>query len=247
MSVKNLEVEFKSLKNEFTDLKSKIDILVKKYENLEKKYEKSLSKKKNINFKCKTCDEKFGTVKELQNHKESCAGTYQCEECDKCFTEESKLDEHMKKHEKFPCDECDKVYDYEGTLEKHKSGVHEDFEIFCHFFNNNKDCPFDDQCIYLHEESDNCKYGKSCERILCMFKHEECDDGDDSENENDSEEDEDEESVENLKPVLKKIQEAVEKFDVLLKKCSLRCDQCEFEAKNQNGLNMHVKSKHTKQ
>ena len=83
--------------------------------------------------------------------------------------------------------------------------------------------------------------------MLCMFRHEECDDEDDSENENDSEEDEDEESVEDLKPMLKKIQEAVEKFDVLLKKCSLRCDQCDFEAKNQNGLNMHVKSKHTKQ
>ena len=63
----------------------------------------------------------------------------------------------------------------------------------------------------------------------------------------DSMEDEDEKYVEDLKPMLKKIQEAVEKFDVLLKKCSLRCDQCDFEAKNQNGLNMHVKSKHTEQ
>ena len=75
--------------------------MVKKYENLENKYEKSLSKKKNLNFKCNKCDEKFGNVKDLQNHKkDSCAASYQCEECEKCFTEESKLDEHMKKHKK---------------------------------------------------------------------------------------------------------------------------------------------------
>ena len=31
--------------------------------------------------------------------------------------------------------------------------------------------PFDDECIYIHEESENCKYAQSCERKLCMFKH----------------------------------------------------------------------------
>ena len=86
-----------------------------------------------------------------------------------------------------------------------------------------------------------------------MFKHDESEnDSDDSEDENDEEDEEDEDdedevTVEDLRPILTKVQEAVEKFDGMLKKCSLRCNQCEFEAKNQNGLNMHVKSKHTKQ
>ena len=47
--------------------------------------------------------------------------------------------------------------------------------------------------------------------------------------------------------MLKKIQEAVDKFEVMLKKCSLKCDDCDFEARNQNGLTMHIKAKHTKQ
>ena len=78
-----------------------------------------------------------------------------------------------------------------------------------------------------------------------MFKHDESEsDSDDSEDEIDKE---DEVTVEDLRPILTKVQEAVENFYGMLKKCSLRCNQCECEAKNQNGLNMHVKSKHTKQ
>ena len=54
-------------------------------------------------------------------------------------------------------------------------------------------------------------------------------------------------SVDKLMPILEKVQEAVEKFDLLLKKNSLICKEFDFEARNQNGLNMHVKAKHTKQ
>ena len=138
-------------------------------------------------------------------------------------------------------------------LEKHKTGVHEDLEIFCHYFNNNKDCPFDDQCVYLHEDSEKCKFGRGCERKMCMYKHEECDESDagsDDENDDENEDadsDDEEVSVDKLVPILEKVQEAVEKFDLLLKKNSLMCKECDFEARNQNGLNMHVKAKHTKQ
>ena len=249
MSVKELQTEFVSLKSEFTDLKDKIDTLVNKYENLEKRYEKCMSRKKKSNFKCRKCDEVFETLNKLKMHKnDSCVGSFKCEECDQTFKEESQLNEHKKKHTKFPCDECDKVYNFEGTLEKHKSACHEEYEIFCYFYNNNKDCPYDDQCIYMHEESEDCKFGKSCERKMCMYRHddakEESDDEDESESSDDEEEDE---SLEELKPVLKKIQEAVDKFEVMLKKCSLKCDDCDFEARNQNGLSMHIKAKHTKQ
>ena len=81
--------------------------------------------------------------------------------------------------------------------------------------------------------------------MLCKYRHEECEDDDEDESENANNSEEDEESVEDLKPMLKNIQEAVEMFDLLLKKCSLRCEECDFEARNQNGLNMHVKAKHT--
>ena len=56
--------------------------------------------------------------------------------------------------------------------------------------------------------------------------------------------DEDESDSDALKPILNKFKEAVEKFDTMLQKCSLKCKHCEFEAKDQNGLGMHMKAKH---
>ena len=53
--------------------------------------------------------------------------------------------------------------------------------------------------------------------------------------------------IKDLEPSLRKVEEAMEKVNDLLKKKSdnLVCDVCEFEAKNANGLNMHKKAKHT--
>ena len=107
MSVKVLEKEFVILKTEFTELKSKIDELINKYSNLEKKYEKSILKQKKANFKCKRCGMKLENLKELKNHKGSnncCVETFQCEECDKSFLNEGKLDEHVERiHKKYEC------------------------------------------------------------------------------------------------------------------------------------------------
>ena len=49
---------------------------------------------------------------------------------------------------------------------------HESLKIYCHYFNNSKTCPFDDECVFLHEDAEICKYGAQCERNNCMFKHE---------------------------------------------------------------------------
>ena len=56
---------------------------------------------------------------------------------------------------------------------KHREAAHENIELFCHYFNNDRDCPFEENCIYIHEEAGNCKYGNNCEKTMCMFKHEE--------------------------------------------------------------------------
>ena len=76
------------------------------------------------------------------------------EECEKSFKDEDNLQQHKDKmHEKFECDECEKVFGYESVLENHKETAHENAELFCHYFNNNKYCPFEDHCIFVHEES----------------------------------------------------------------------------------------------
>ena len=143
---------------------------------------------------------------------------------------------------------CDKIFKHEGTLEKHVQAAHEDVTLFCHYFNNEKDCPYEDECIFVHEESNDCKFGKGCERLLCMYKHEDQidDDDDESEDDSDSEDESTEINVEELKPVLGKLEETFEKLSVSLKKHfgPLKCDMCEFEAKKQNGLTMHKRAKH---
>ena len=131
--------------------------------------------------------------------------------------EESQLEKHNKTHKKFECDDCDSIFKREGTLEKHVQAAHEDVTLFCHYFNNGKDCPYEDECIFVHEESDVCKFGNGCERLLCMYQHEDGnDDDDDSESEDDSDSDDEsaEINVEELKPVLGKLAETFEKLSV---------------------------------
>ena len=257
MSVKDFEPLFSTLNTAFLGLTSKIDTLINKYEDLEKQ----LKKKKKFSFKCNKCNKKFENVKDLQDHRKeesSCETSFKCDECGKTFRNQNQLNVHEKRHEKFECEECGNEYNFEGLLEKHNEAVHGSMKIFCHYFNNDKDCPFDDQCIFAHEESPKCKYGKGCERMLCMFQHEESDEEDDEEDgSDDSDDDNDEDGeindedtlvkIRDLEPSIKNVEEAMEKVNVLLKKHSsaLRCELCDFEARNSNGLTMHKKAKHT--
>ena len=134
-------------------------------------------------------------------------------------------------------------------------GAAHESKIYCHYYNNNKECPFDDQCIFIHDDAEDCKYGKACERKLCMYKHDDGDEDGVEDEESDDEDDDDDEDeeindnedkVDELKPSLEKVRAALVKVDLLLKKVapSLKCDQCDFIAKNENGLTMHKKSKH---
>ena len=158
---------------------------------------------------------------------------------------------HQKIHGNFKCEKCDCEYDVLDLLEKHVSAVHGQMKIFCHYFNNDKECAFEGRCIFAHEESPECKFGQQCERTMCMFVHESRDVSD-SEEESDSDETGDDDENENvvkiqdLEPCLERVEEAMKKVQVLLQPPSkLKCDKCEFEAKNVNGLNMHKKAKHT--
>ena len=85
-----------------------------------------------------------------------------------------------------------------------------------------------------------------------MFQHVVSRDIDD-ESDEDSEDGDSDESLnlhdidlENIKPVLEKFKQAVDNFELLLNKYSLKCKNCEFEAKDMNGLTMHMKAKHNK-
>ena len=78
---------------------------------------------------------------------------------------------HKKNHTNVRCDKCDKIFSCQVIKEKHMSISHDDKIVYCHYFNNGKKCPYENKCIFIHEDSEICKYGIKCERIFCMFKH----------------------------------------------------------------------------
>ena len=78
---------------------------------------------------------------------------------------------HMKNHHENSCDQCEQTFRNEDILKKHKQISHENVRLYCTFFNNDKECPFSEECIFLHEKAGICRYAELCERENCMFEH----------------------------------------------------------------------------
>ena len=172
-SKKELQAENVALKEEFSDVTVKFTKLYEKYEVLQKQSNKE-DRREEIIFKCDVCDLVFGNLSELRKHKNLHKGVekFGCCVCCQEFDEEWKMEAHKKKHKLFACDQCGKQFKVMDIMEKHKKIVHEKCQLYCHYFNNMKVCPFDKECIFLHEDADKCRYGESFDIIQCMFKHE---------------------------------------------------------------------------
>ena len=136
-------------------------------------------------------------LKEHRRREHASVGTISCDECDMLFKEEWKLRAHVKSHKKYACDHCDKIFKFEETLKKHRTAAHEHLKIYCHNFNNDKVCLHKDECVFIHEDSEPCKYGKMCERINCMYKHEPIENANEEENKDDTNNDERSDSNDN--------------------------------------------------
>ena len=97
-----------------------------------------------------------------------------CKECGKSFIKNHQLEKHLEDHAKVKnkkCDVCGKLFFLEWRLQKHLS-VHTGEAKYCHFFNNQKDCPYQDiGCKFLHQQSGKCKFSRSCSNNLCQFEH----------------------------------------------------------------------------
>ena len=256
MSFQDFEPIFHTLNEEFESLKVQINTLMKKYSNLEKQLKNNCKAK----FKCRKCNEYFENVEKFQDHKENsetCDANpypFQCEKCELAYTSEKQLSSHQEKHGRFPCEKCEKIFSFEVLLEKHMTAVHGKMHIYCHYYNNNKQCPFSEECIFAHKIAKECIYGNQCERMYCMFKHDEHFQNNEEESDDENEIDENEcdeiydldtVRLSDIEPVLAKVEIAMKKANDLLKGAKLNCENCDFVAKNQNGLNMHKKAKHT--
>ena len=179
-TIKELNLEIVKLREnhekEINVMKSRHDILKEEFETLHKKYDMMMKKPFGSDAvkMCNACGVSMNTAREYKDHmrcyhsKES----MKCSECERIFDEEWKLNAHLKKHKEFSCQQCEQTFKYEDIIEKHIAIAHEGMKLYCHFYNNEKNCPFEENCIFLHEYSTQCKYGKLCERINCMFMHE---------------------------------------------------------------------------
>ena len=92
-------------------------------------------------------------------------------DCEKIFNQEWKLNAHKKGHIKYTCDQCEKGFQYESIKDIHTKVTHINAKLFCHFYNNDKECPKEQECVFLHKTSGPCRYMEKCERENCMYEH----------------------------------------------------------------------------
>ena len=178
MAKEDLETEFSQIKSSFKVLQTQFNILNDKHEALEKKYDEAVSNKRQV-FKCSICDENFNSSANLKKHRgihETTVWSFQCDECERVFNEEWKLTAHSKQHVKYACDLCDQTFKTEEVKKIHNKIVHENLKLYCHYYNNGKNCPYDQECGFLHTVAVVCKYGDLCDRQMCMFRHSASDD-----------------------------------------------------------------------
>ena len=127
-------------------------------------------------FHCKVCDKRFNSRENLNAHKKSeHPKKINCKYCDDIFDQTYKLEKHLEKHKnkEFKCEQCEKQFHLEWRLKKHQISHELKTMKNCHYFNNEKPCPFEEiGCMFRHEKSDKCKFNKLCKNKLCPYQHE---------------------------------------------------------------------------
>ena len=168
--------QIEPLKKKLLDMESIVEILKGKLKYYEDKENESTSpnKKENI-YKCKFCEELFVDKKVMKGHiKLKHPRKLNCEECDMNFTLNIDLEVHLESHQKpkmFQCKICDKEFHLMWRLSKHLTS-HETSLKFCHYYNNDKFCPFEaNGCKFAHFEAPSCKFKRHCGNNLCQFTH----------------------------------------------------------------------------
>ena len=134
----------------------------------------STDKKDVIN--CRECEGIFSDKRSLNIHiKEQHPKRFKCTNCDKIFDSRWRLENHMQEHEtrmEFKCDQCNKEFYLKWRLDKHVRGHGETDQKFCHYFNNQKICPFEKiGCKFRHEIAAICNFGQVCKNPLCQHRH----------------------------------------------------------------------------
>ena len=171
-NIKN-NIEIRVSKSEEMD--HKVFKIESDMESIKKKFQTSPSESICDSLKCMICGELFVSKNNLRQHiSANHPKSIECQKCDERFATNSQLQRRIKEHSSvklFKCEECDKSFNFQWRLNKHKEMHGRDQMIRkCHFFNNAKQCPFEEiGCKFLHQESIQCKYSTQCKFDRCQF------------------------------------------------------------------------------
>ena len=174
--MKSLKEEINNLKEQLKFTKIYVEGMEEKLTNATKEIRKlkgtNQSQLNAIRIKCNSCELFCESKKELLNHKtQEHSQKLKCSLCDLVFKKRSDLETHIKsKHEStenFECEHCNKKFVLKWRLNKHLRLHTQQNNIRCHYFNNNKPCPFEELgCMFEHSYSKNCKFGEKCDKTL---------------------------------------------------------------------------------
>ena len=119
----------------------------------------------NRGWKCPMCEVLFADKNILANHINTKHSIYQvkCHMCEDTFDENYKLEEHViemhKDSKKFECEVCGKNFVSNWRLEKHRASHLVGRQRSCHYYNNEKHCPYEAiGCKFPHVIADKCKF-----------------------------------------------------------------------------------------
>ena len=117
----------------------------------------------------------FSTINNLKRRDKSNHDIINCKSCEKVFFKSCDLEIHIEQEhiaERFKCKQCEKDFVLKWQLNKHEK-IHNSQNVKkCHYFNNEKLCPFEKiGCMFEHSLAGQCRHGDLCKRKLCSFEH----------------------------------------------------------------------------
>ena len=180
MTIKKLSEEFhkevKHLTNTVISLEKRLEESETKVKDLEEKINDKNEHIVKDKKECYKCGETCMNISELNKHVQSKhPKTFKCNVCKNEFPKRYELENHLREHREadtFKCEQCDKSFVLQWRLKKHAEGHNNENNKCCHYFNNDKICPYEAiGCKFRHQNSKMCSFNEKCKFELCQFKH----------------------------------------------------------------------------
>ena len=233
--------KMKHLEQKVAELRKCNTILDQKIVETALKLEKTkdLNAKKSMEYYCTKCDKKFDKKGTLNDHiSDNHPKQIKCKVCSETFDKTHKLEVHLKSHdiERFKCKTCDKIFQLKWRLDKHELAHNVPNLNCCHFYNNFKACPYEENgCKFRHEESEYCRFKELCRNKLCQFQHKNVEPSNTTVTESDEEF---EEWCENCGKFFIDISELTKHQEE--RSCRIECEPCGIEFEEETELKQHI-------